>query len=149
MIGLYTKAILAAFIGAGGAATTALQDGLITPVEWVAIVITLVVGAGAVFAVPNVPDSVRVYGKAIVAGLVAGLGSLGTAMTDGAVTSAEVIALVTALVVGSGLVSIAPNAESSDVIYDYDPADLPDDEEAHGDLEDGPAVDDTVQVPRV
>lgn len=114
MISYYTKCIVAALIAFGGSITTALQDGVITPVEWVAAAITLVVAGGATFAVPNVPESVRIYGKAIVAGLTAGLGSLGTALTDGNITSAEIITIVTALVVGSGLVGIAPNAGQSD-----------------------------------
>jgi hypothetical protein len=128
-IGYYTKAILGAFVAAAGAAITALQNGDIAVEEWIAITAAFLISGAAVWAVPNVPESVRVYGKAITAALTSGLSSAGTALLDRDITSAEWITLLMALVIGSGLVGIAPNASASDNLITYveDEAELLDD----------------------
>lgn len=113
MIGLITKAILAAAVASSGAIITALQNGRISWEEWVAIVISFLVALGAVWAIPNLPDGVRAYGKAVTAGLIAALGALGTAMLNGVVSPDEIVVIVAALITGSGLVYIAPNAPAS------------------------------------
>jgi hypothetical protein len=126
-IGYYTKAILSAFVAAASAAIVALQDGVdgshISFGEWVVIATAFVISGAAVWAVPNVPESVRVYGKAITAGLTSGLSALGASLTDGSISAHEWIALLMALVVGSGLVGIAPNASASDNLIEYEDED--------------------------
>lgn len=124
IIGAYTKAIAAAVVAGGTAAITALHDGVIVPEEWVAITIAFLVALGGVWAVPNVPKSVATYGKAIVAGLIAALGALGTALASGVgISPNEWITIGIALLGGLGLVGIAPNAAASDNLIEY-----PDDE---------------------
>lgn len=112
-IGLYTKAILTALVSAMGAATTALQDGHIDTQEWFTIVIGLLIGGGLVWAIPNLSSGVARYGKAITAAVVAFLSALAAALLDGVITPNEWIIIFGALITGSGLVSIAPNAEVS------------------------------------
>lgn len=113
-IGLYSKAIAAAVAAGFTAAITALADGHITGVEWTLIAGAVLVAGGGVFAVPNIPDSVRAYSKAILAALIAGVAALGVALTDGGVSKAELLTIALALLSGGGLVSIVPNALSSD-----------------------------------
>jgi hypothetical protein len=49
------------------------------------------------------------YAKAIVAGLIAGLGTAAAAITDGHITLAEGIAIASALVAGYGTWLVPPN----------------------------------------
>lgn len=112
-IGAYTKAIAGALGAAGAAAITALQDGHIDGLEWVAIAGAFFVALGAVWAIPNLPTGVARYGKAITAGLVAVAGVMGTALADGSVTQAEWIMLVLAFV-NAAQVAIFPNSVESD-----------------------------------
>jgi hypothetical protein len=49
------------------------------------------------------------YAKAIAAAVAGGLGTLGTALADGAVTPAEWVAVALATLVASGLVAVVPN----------------------------------------
>lgn len=115
MIGTYTKCIIAAVMAGVTAAITALNDnGNITLLEWVVVASAVVVTGGAVFAVPNVPASVRRYGKAIVAAVLAGLGSVAVALTDGGVSNAEWLTIALAVIGGLGPTYIAPNAALSD-----------------------------------
>lgn len=52
------------------------------------------------------------YAKALAAALAGGLGALGTALADGAVTPAEWVAVALATLVASGLVARVPNKPS-------------------------------------
>jgi peptidoglycan/LPS O-acetylase OafA/YrhL len=112
-LGLIAKAIVAAAVSASSAVITALQDGHIDTLEWIAIVSAFLIGLGAVWAVPNLPDGVKRYAKSIVAALIAGLAALGTALIDGSISADEWVVIVLALVSGSGLVYVAPNAPNS------------------------------------
>lgn len=115
-IGNYAKAISGAVSAGFAAAVSALADGNITAQEWTGIAVTFLIAAGAVYAVPNFPSAARSYAKAITAGLVGGFGSLGIALTDGGVSSAEWLTIAIAVLVGAGLVGAVPNAAySSDV----------------------------------
>lgn len=138
MIGTYTKAIAAAVVAAGTAAVTALQDGVVQPIEWATIAGAFLVALGAVWAIPNVPESVRIYGKAITSGLVSLVGGIGTAYLDSVITPDEWVTVGIAFITGLGLVAIAPNARESDdppqpggdpvdEFEDYNPDDLPSD----------------------
>lgn len=49
------------------------------------------------------------YAKAIMGGVVAGLGALGTALADGQVTATEWVVVASAVVAGLGLVWGVPN----------------------------------------
>ncbi|WP_053205848.1 hypothetical protein [Jiangella muralis] len=48
------------------------------------------------------------YAKAVAGGLAAGLAALGTALTDGAVSPAEWVAVASAFLAGTGIVAAAP-----------------------------------------
>lgn len=112
-LGPYAKAISAAVVAGFTAAIGALADGGISPVEWTVVAGSFLVALGGVF----VADNVRWfrYAKAVVAGLVAAVGALGVALTDGGgVSTAELITIAVALLSGLGLVSQVPNAEVSD-----------------------------------
>lgn len=128
-IGLYAKAIAAAVVATLMAAVSALADNQITPVEWTVIAGAFLIGLGAVWAVPNVPEVLRTYGKAATAGLVAVVAAVGVGLTDGALSQAEILTAVIALITGSGLTAIVPNAAESDGVsyvperVDYDVAD--------------------------
>jgi len=50
------KAIVAAAIAGLTAAATALQDGSVTPSEWVTVAIATLTALGAVYGVPNAPQ---------------------------------------------------------------------------------------------
>jgi hypothetical protein len=115
-VGQYAKAIVGAVLAGGMAVITALEAGRVEGVEWATVAGTLLLALGAVFAVPNMPDGVRRYGKAIVGGLVAAVGAAGTALVGGWPFSPdEWLAIVVALVSGLGLVAVTPNAALSDV----------------------------------
>jgi hypothetical protein len=114
MIGMIAKAIIAAAVAAGSAVTTALQDGHIQGLEWVAIIIAFLAGFGAVLGTANLPGGWRFYSKAIVAALIAGLSALGTALINGWPPSGdEIVVIILAIISGSGLVYITPNAPAS------------------------------------
>lgn len=116
-IGLYAKAVVSAVAAALTTALTALSDnGGITPVEWVAIGSAFVVNLGALAAVTNTTTGWTRYLKAIIAGAVAALGSLGAAWSDGswALSTAEVITLILAVIATVVPTVIAPEAVSSE-----------------------------------
>lgn len=116
-IGLYAKAIAGSAAAGLTAAVTALTDGQITGFEWTIIVGAVLVGLAAVWAVPNVPEPVRKYGKMIVGGLVAVVASVGAALVDGSgVSQAELLTIALAALAGLGLVGVTPNAASSDAV---------------------------------
>jgi peptidoglycan/LPS O-acetylase OafA/YrhL len=124
-IGTYAKAVSAAVVAALTTAVTALNDNDLTAIEGVAIASAFLVGAGAVWAVPNTPESVRKYGKAITSALVAALASVAVALTDGGgIGAPEWLTIVIALLGGLGLVAVVPNAAVSDRDLEF-----PDDEE--------------------
>lgn len=53
----YLKAITAAVVAGLGVLALALEDGAVTPNEWVNVAIATLVGLGAVWAVPNLPKN--------------------------------------------------------------------------------------------
>lgn len=55
------------------------------------------------------------YAKAIVAALIAGLTALGTALTDGDLTAAEIVGCIVAALVALGAVYGTPNAPDDSV----------------------------------
>lgn len=56
----------------------------------------------------------RPYTKAVVAGLLAGLGALGTALVDNTVSPAEWVGVASATLAGLGLVYAVPNRPAGD-----------------------------------
>lgn len=116
-VGLYAKAIAGAAVAGLGSYSAAIQDGSgVSGSEWLALAVTVLVAAGAVWAVPNIPASVASYGKAFVGAAVAVLGTLGTSWTDGSLTQIEVISAIVAGIVALGLVSATSNAAESDPV---------------------------------
>lgn len=115
-LGPIAKAVSAAVVAGLTASITALSDGDITPVEWTVIVGAFLVALGGVFSIRNIPDTARAYSKAILAGLIAAVASVGQALTDGGVSSAELLGIGVALLVGLGLVATVPNAPASVVV---------------------------------
>lgn len=116
-IGLYAKAIVGAAMAAATTAISALADGSITGGEWATILVSFLVAVGAIWYVPNTPESVRKYGKAITSALVAGAGSAVIAFTDGGgVSTTEWITILIALAAGAGIVIPTSNAVSSDPV---------------------------------
>lgn len=113
-IGLYAKAITATVVALLTATNGALSDGAITPVEWSVIAGAGLLALGAVWAVPNTPALVASYGKAGTAGLVAGAAAFGTGIADGTMTPSDWILVILAVIGGTGLIAVVPNAASSD-----------------------------------
>lgn len=58
-------------------------------------------------------DKLAPYAKAIVGSAIAGLGALGTALTDNTVTAQEWVAVASATLVALGVVFSVPNADPS------------------------------------
>lgn len=114
-VGVYAKAAAGVVVAGLGAAITALEDGRISGAEWIAIVVAALVALGAVWAIPSLPDTVRRYGKEGAAGVIAGLGVIATALTGGGVTAADILTAIGALIVGSGLTGVTPNARTTEV----------------------------------
>lgn len=116
--GLYTKAVLTAFLAAGSALVTAMGDGQQWPSlpEWLIVAAAFILGFAAVFFTPNVPERVRTYGKAIAAALATLLSSLGQALFDGSLIPGEVVTIVVGTIIASGLAGLAPNAARSDPV---------------------------------
>ena len=52
----YAKAIIGGIVAGLGAASVALGDGVIDPVEWIAVTLATIAGLGIVWAVPNTPN---------------------------------------------------------------------------------------------
>jgi len=57
----------------------------------------------------NLMSKFAPYAKAVLAAAIAGLGALGTALTDGSVSTAEWVAVASAVVVALGVVWGVPN----------------------------------------
>lgn len=51
----YAKALVGGIVSGLAAASVALADGVVTPVEWIAIGLSFIVGTGFVYATPNKP----------------------------------------------------------------------------------------------
>ncbi|SDU42857.1 hypothetical protein [Jiangella alkaliphila] len=58
-------------------------------------------------------SSIAPYAKAVAGGVVGGLTALGTALTDGAVTPAEWVAVALGFMGGLGIVYVAPSNRQS------------------------------------
>jgi len=117
-IGTITKAILGGATAAAAAVTAALQDGLITNPEWINIVVATLVAGLTVFSLPNGDGASGLgrYTKAIHGGVLAGSAAFSTAITASGwpLSVNDWVVVGTAILVGSGLVAIAPNAAVSD-----------------------------------
>lgn len=114
-IGIYSKAVSAAVVAGLAAAITALADNTIGVPDGVAIALAVLGALGAVWAVPNLPAGVARYGKAATAGLIAGLGSVATALTStSGISAAEWLGVAIAVIGGLGLTAVVPNAVRSD-----------------------------------
>lgn len=48
----YSKAVAGAFVGGLTALATGLADGVVEPVEWVAVALATILGTGIVYAAP-------------------------------------------------------------------------------------------------
>lgn len=115
--GLYAKALAGAAVAGLSAYSVAVQDGSgITASEALVIVGTVLVALGGIFLIPNVPEGVRVYGKAILGAVIALVGTLGTGLTDGGLSQVEVVGAIIAFIVALGLVGVTSNAASSDPV---------------------------------
>ena len=116
-IGLYTKALGTLVVTGLTAYITALADDSVNTQEWITIAIAVLVGTGVVWAVPSTPEVYRKYGKASAGALVAGLASVAVGLTDGGgLSQAEIVTAIVALITALGVVSISPNAASSDPV---------------------------------
>jgi hypothetical protein len=121
-IGLRTKAIIGAIIGALTVAVTALSDGDINLGEGIAIGSALLVNLLAIPFIKNADAGWAYWAKAIASGVVAGLACVAANIADHGwpLTSAEWLVAVIACVVGAGLtgaaVAIAPDAVKSDAL---------------------------------
>ena len=51
----YAKALIGGIVSALAATSVALGDGVVTPVEGIAIALAFIAGTGFVYAVPNKP----------------------------------------------------------------------------------------------
>jgi hypothetical protein len=49
------KAVVGGLVSGLAAASVALTDGTVTPVEWIAVALAFIAGTGFVYAVPNKP----------------------------------------------------------------------------------------------
>lgn len=122
-IGLYTKAIAAAVVGGLAATVPALlTDGRIDLLDGLAIAGAVLANLGLVSFIGNAAVGPWRYAKAIIAGLIAGVASLTTALSTAGwpPTPAEWAAVVFALLAGAGVtggvVAVAPNAVLSDTV---------------------------------
>lgn len=114
-VGTYAKAIAAAGVAGLTAAVTALDDGMINAYEWTVIGASTLGALGAVWAVPNMPEGARKYGKAATSGAIAGLGAIGAAIVSGTgFGPADWVTVALAIVGGLGLTYAVPNSEWSD-----------------------------------
>jgi len=101
----YAKAIVAVAVAVLVAASAAFSDGQITRAEWIVVAIAFATAA-QVFTAPNVPGAR--FTKSILAGLMALLTFLITALTDNTLTTAELVG-ATLLVAGALGVLVVPN----------------------------------------
>jgi hypothetical protein len=108
-IWIYARAIAAAAVAGLTAAITALNDGVINGGEWIAIIITIVVALGAVYAVAG--GGVQRTMKVVTAAIVAGLGAVATAWTTHHgfdFTGNEWISIALAVLLALGVVGATP-----------------------------------------
>lgn len=119
-IGLYTKPIIGAVVGALTVLSSCLADGDMSLGEWITVVVALLANLLGLPFVRNAQAGFWRYAKAVIAGLVAGLGNVAAAIADHGwpLTSAEWAAAIVSLLVGAGLtagtVAVAPDAAQSD-----------------------------------
>lgn len=119
-IGLHTKAMIGAVLGALTVLANAQLDGDVSAGEWVAVIAALVVNLAGIPFVKNALSGPWYYAKALFAGLIAGLSNVAAAIVDHGwpLTGPEWVATVIALILGAGvtggMVAIAPNAVVSD-----------------------------------
>lgn len=110
-IGTYAKSIVLVIAAGIGILTAALSDGVVSPVEFVNIGISIVAAIGA-YLIPNMPSGIGAYAKSFVAFGAAALAALATlvasATSFGAVTPSD---WLNVLLAGLGAVGlfIVPN----------------------------------------
>lgn len=133
-LGLYAKSVGAAVVAGLSSAIAALADGHIDTSEWIVIATSVLVGLGAVWAMPEFPVSLAKYLKAMTSGLVSGLASFGTFAVNGHLpTQAEWITIAVAVVIGTGLVHVQKNAVQSETLQQTNPVEplsFPDEDHA-------------------
>lgn len=72
------------------------------------------------------PDGALGYTKAIIAAVIAGLGTLGTALADGEITSVEWVGIVAAVVIaGGGVFGFANKVKPVEIVDPLAPAAAP------------------------
>lgn len=103
----YAKFLLAVVATVASAIAAAVTDGHITSVEVVNIAIAGL-GAIGVVIVPNLPDGVAAYSKAIVAALMAIATALVGFLMAGPVTTSEIVQLIVIALAAVG-VFVVPN----------------------------------------
>lgn len=117
-IGLMMKEIAGAAVGALLILISGLLgDGQIDFGEGTAAVVSFLGGVLVTSFVKNATSGFWYYGKAWVQGLIAAVGSFGSAMTDGKgwpPSSAEILMIVVAFLGGMGITAATPNARRSD-----------------------------------
>ena len=59
-------------------------------------------------------DAIKPYAKAIVGGVVAGLGAAATALSDNAIDNVEIIGIILAFIAGTGFVYAVPNKPATE-----------------------------------
>lgn len=118
-ISVYAKSIVMIIAAGIAILGSALTDNLVTPIEYVNIAIAMVTAIG-VYLIPNLPAGPAKFGKTIVALAGASLMTLavvlGTALSWGAVTSSDWIAVVLAGLAAIGIYIIPNGAPVNQVV---------------------------------
>ena len=116
-IGLFAKAIASAAAAAAMTALNAMANGDVATDEWVTIIVTFVVGLGALAAIPVFPEGWKRYLKAFISAVVAGSGVLTVALLAGSPFGVVlVLKIVLAVLAAWGITYTVPDAAESDPI---------------------------------
>lgn len=109
----YAKAFMAALVALATSIGVASSNGF-TTTESVTILVTTLVAGAVVFTVPNINVGVAKYGKAVVGAVLAGAAALTTALQAdgnlGALTVADWMTVLVAVVVAAGGVAAVSGA---------------------------------------
>ncbi|WP_022886349.1 hypothetical protein [Glaciibacter superstes] len=125
-IGIYAKAIGQIIAAAVIILVAALSDGVISPVEFVNIIIALFTAAG-VYLVPNLDTGIRAYAKAIVSVIGAALAALVLILSPGigfgqvALADWLTVALAALAALGIGIVPNAAYVPRHQLLSTYNP----------------------------
>jgi len=123
MLAQYAKAIVAIIGAALAVLVTAVNDGVLTPLEMVTVTIAVLTSVG-VYLVPNLSSGAQRYAKGAVAFLGAGLAALALVLT-GALGWADVslsdwLTVILAALGGVGVV-VVPNAAPTPLVAGLTP----------------------------